>query len=515
MLIAFASTARAEKRVALVIGNSAYAHAPALPNPKNDARTLAAALRRLHFDQVLERSDLTQATMLAELRSFGDLALDSDWAVVFYAGHGMQMDGQNFLIPVDARLARASDVEDETVALDRVMSKVREARKLRLIILDACRDNPFAPRMEQAGRKRALGRGLAPVEPEGGELIAYAARDGQQAADGDMRNSPFTAALLANIEQPGVEINLLFRRVRGAVLAATNKTQEPFVYGSLPEEQFYFNPANAEKDAATGRKADGEELTALKPPVGNAVKPVAIFSPGSLQLKVGEAFRDCQDCPEMVVVPAGSFMMGSPANEPERFLDEGPQRKVTIANPFAVGKHSVTFAEWDACVADGGCGGYAPSDEGWGRGDRPVINVSWENAQSYVQWLSRKTGKGYRLPSEAEREYFARAGTTTAYWWGASITPNQANYLGTKRPIKGEGGSGERSKPTVPVHSFTPNPWGLYQVHGNVWEWTEDCWNDGYSNAPTDGSVRRNGDCSAHVPSNIRHKFARDQYKLA
>lgn len=516
------AAAQGEKRVALVIGNSAYLHAPALPNPRKDAEAVAVSLRRLGFSQVIERHDLTQANLLSELRAFGDSAVGADWAVVFYAGHGMQVDGQNYLIPVDARLKRVNTVEDETAPLERVLSKAREARKLRLVILDACRDNPFSARMEQTGRKRTLGRGLARVEPESGELIAYAARDGQQAADGDGAHSPFTAALLANIEQPGVEVNLLFRKVRGAVLASTGRNQEPFVYGSLPEEQFYFNPpaqgaaaktpdevaALKEKIAKMEQQVAALSSPLAKPPVESAVKPAVGRWPEQSGPKVGETIQDCADCPEMVVVPAGSFMMGSPPDEPERFDWEGPQRRVTIARPFAVGKDAVTFAQWDTCVADRGCGGYKPPDAGWGRGPRPVINVSWDDAQGYVKWLSRKTGQTYRLPSEAEREYFTRARTSTLFWWGSSITPfwwgssitpDQANYNGSADPYNGGGKEGVYRRSTVPVKSFKPNAWGLYQVHGNVWEWTEDCWNGNHDNAPADGSARTTRDCSRRV----------------
>ena len=143
----------------------------------------------------------------------------------------------------------------------------------------------------------------------------------------------------------------------------------------------------------------------------------------------------------------------------------------------------MTFDEWDACAADGGCNGYRPPDQGWGRGRRPVINVTWEHAKAYVAWLSKKTGKTYRLLSEAEREYVTRAGTTTPYWTGITIARSQANF----------------GNSTVPVDSFEANPWGLYQVHGNVWEWTEDCWNDSYRGAPTDGSAWTRGDCGRRV----------------
>jgi formylglycine-generating enzyme required for sulfatase activity len=218
------------------------------------------------------------------------------------------------------------------------------------------------------------------------------------------------------------------------------------------------------------------------------------FLPGNGKV---EWFQDYEGAPEMVVVPAGSFTMGSPTNEKERGDDEGPQHLVTFSRPFAVGKFAVTFDEWDACVADNECRGYKPSDRGWGRSRRPVINVSWDDANAFVAWLSGKTGKPYRLPSEAEREYVTRAGTTTPFWWVKSISPQQANYNGTYS--YGNGPKGEYRQRTLPVDSFGQNPWGLYQVHGNVWEWTADCYNSSYNGAPADGSAWTDGDCRRRV----------------
>jgi formylglycine-generating enzyme required for sulfatase activity len=211
-----------------------------------------------------------------------------------------------------------------------------------------------------------------------------------------------------------------------------------------------------------------------------------------------DVFKDCYKCPEMIVVPSGSFTMGSPSNEPEREHRE-TQVPVTIAQAFAVGRYAVTFDEWDTCVADGCCGGYKPSDQGWGRGRRPVINVSWDDAQKYVAWISGKTGNTYRLLSESERGYVTRAGATTPFWWGTSITPRQANYDGRADPYKGGGSKGQYRGQTVPVDSFDPNPWGLYNVHGNVWEWTDDCWNETNNGNPGDGSARMTGDCTLRV----------------
>jgi formylglycine-generating enzyme required for sulfatase activity len=204
-------------------------------------------------------------------------------------------------------------------------------------------------------------------------------------------------------------------------------------------------------------------------------------------------FRDCGDCPTMVVVPAGEFTMGAPAAE----LGGEAQHRVRIEAPFAVSKFEITFAEWDACVAAGGCGGYEPGDEGWGRGNSPAMNLSWEDAKAYAAWLSAKTGKTYRLLSEAEWEYAARAGTVAAYPYADGLSPTKANYDASP---DGSGPSDLNRQRTVPVGSFEPNAFGLYDMQGNVSEWVEDCWNNEYTAAaPTDGSAWLTGDCKGHV----------------
>ena len=211
-----------------------------------------------------------------------------------------------------------------------------------------------------------------------------------------------------------------------------------------------------------------------------------------------DTFKDCDVCPEMVVIPAGQFTMGSPADEEGRYDREGPQHRVAIRQPFAAGTHEIMFREWDACVADGGCNGYRPDDEGWGRGDRPVISVSWDHAQTYLSWLSRKSGAEYRLLSEAEWEYAARAGTTTPFHFGATIDTDQANYDGHYYTY-GDGRKGVDRRKTVPVGSFPPNAFGLHDMHGNVWEWVEDCWHDSYAGAPGDGDAWTAGECGRRV----------------
>jgi formylglycine-generating enzyme required for sulfatase activity len=198
----------------------------------------------------------------------------------------------------------------------------------------------------------------------------------------------------------------------------------------------------------------------------------------------GEIFRDCPDCPEIVVVPTGDFVMG--ANDTPY---EKPERTIAIRRPFAIGRREVTFAEWDQCADAGACK-HRPDDHGWGRGDRPVINVSWDDAKLYVAWLSQKTGQRYRLPTEAEWEYAARAGTKTPFWWGKDVGTGRAQCEGCGSP------SGRQ---TSPGGSFRPNGFGLYDTVGNAAEWVEDCWNDNYRNAPKDGSAWTSGDCHLRV----------------
>jgi formylglycine-generating enzyme required for sulfatase activity len=607
-----------KRRIALVIGNGAYKHAGKLTNPSNDARAMAAALTRLGFT-VHRGLDLGRDRMEDQLGEFEAVINGADAALLFYAGHGLQVKGQNYLVPVDADIRQETHLKRRAFALDDILEIMAVRARNSLIFLDACRDNPFARSLlaglPEAEQKRYVIRsGLAEVKAQGGSYIAFATAPNNVALDGAGSNSPFTEALLAHIETPDQFVGVMMIDVRRQVLKATGNRQEPWCQSAL-REPFCFNAVEPPKVEPPSPPGSGSTQPPSKPPntlpweifaAGAGVLAVAAIialtphprpdcstedwtsiknsrsvtvlrnfaaackktaagaraearakelelaasndaeqrrkreaeaaaqaeavrkrkaeaaarraaeearRAGKLRVAVGrneerwltpgkgkdEFFKDCENCPEMVVVPGESFTMGSPAEEPGRGDDEGPQHnKVTIAKPFAVGRFAVTFAEWDACVADGGCDGYKPSDAGWGRGDRPVINVSWDDAQSYVKWLSRKTGKSYRLPSEAEREYFTRARTTTPFWWGKKITPDQANYNGDY-VYAGGGSKGVWRQKTVPVKSFAPNPWGLYQVHGNVWEWTEDCWNANYEGAPSDGSAWTTGDCRSHV----------------
>ena len=246
----------------------------------------------------------------------------------------------------------------------------------------------------------------------------------------------------------------------------------------------------------------------LEPGLESGPKPVI----ATARRAVGAMFRDALkgggEGPEMVVLPTGRFRMGSPAGEVGLYSDEGPVHTVTISRPIAMGRYPVTFEDYDRYVSAMGVerpvdkdrgflktlfgkkperskGSEQPDDEGWGRGRRPVINVNWHDAKAYAAWLSEQTGKRYRLPSESEWEYAARSGTETAYSWGDEIGVNRANCDGS--------GSEWSDKQTSPVGSFEPNAFGLYDMHGNVWEWVEDCWHDNYEGAPSDGSAWTSG----------------------
>src|SRR5437899_2679301 len=234
----------AEKRVALVIGNSAYRNVAKLSNPANDAVAVAAMFKSAGFDTVESKLNLTVSELRKALRDFGNTSRDADVAVVYYAGHGIELDGTNYLIPVDATLETDADVLDETLSLDRVLFAVEPAKQLRLVILDACRDNPFAKTMKRTIASRAIGRGLAKVEPSSpNTMIAFAAKAGSTASDGDSKNSPFAAALVNHLTKPGLDLRKAFGFVRDDVLKATGNAQEPFVYGSLGGNDVTLVPA--------------------------------------------------------------------------------------------------------------------------------------------------------------------------------------------------------------------------------------------------------------------------------
>jgi tetratricopeptide (TPR) repeat protein len=229
------------RRVALVIGNSNYLQGPPLTNPKNDARAIAAGLRRLGFAEVIERYELGREAMTQALKDLGDRAEGAEWVVVYFAGHGLEMNGTNYLIPIDARLKSDTKVNEETISLDQVIAKADTASKISVVILDACRDNPFLARtVHMAATGRSIGRGLASVEPDGNVLVSFAAKQGTLALEGSGEHSPFAEALITYLEEPGLELNLLFRKVREYVREKTAQSQDPILYGLPGSEPLYF-----------------------------------------------------------------------------------------------------------------------------------------------------------------------------------------------------------------------------------------------------------------------------------
>jgi len=793
----------ATKRIALVIGNSVYERVPQLQNPVQDATAMSQMFKAAAFDAVTLRLDLKASELRRALRDFSDDARDADIAIIYFAGHGLEIQGTNYLIPVDAVLERDIDAFDEAVPLDRLLHAMEPARQLRLVILDACRDNPFAKSMKHGGASRPFDRGLARIEQGGlasvgqtslNTLVAFAAKAGSTAADGDAKNSPFTAALIKYLPTPGLDLRKAFGFVRDEVLKVTHNQQEPFIYGSLggndvplvpqPAPQvdpdtaarsdyelasgingiatwdsfvkkyptgFYSDLARAQRErllaakaaedaraaaaqqardeaakAAAAReadqkkalaeaadaarrataqkfaeeaaaaaaadaerqrqaaqaieeakaaeaarveaaqkareeaaraeaadaaqraaaqklaeeaaaaeaerqrlaaqaieeakaaeaarvetaqkareeaaraeaaeaarraaaqklaeevaaadaerqrlagireakaaeivhvetaeaKADGQvKLAALLPGhpaqgqdgstaehAGCAdVSPLlASLSPDTARalslseecgLKPKQGFKECENCPEMVVVPAGEFLMGSSKEEISKRLaagNEAPQHKVVIAQTIAVGRFEVTRDQYAAFVdatghqGSGRCftleqntpqerenrsflmPGYAQE------GNHPVVCISWTDAQAYVDWLARITGKSYRLPSEAEYEYAARAGGTARH--GASDDPAQLCRFvnGADQSAKAAGLPDDADYMectdgfpyTAPVGSFAQNAFGLNDLIGNVWEWTADCFADDYRAAPADGSARGQQDCPART----------------
>ena len=228
------------KRIALVVGNGSYQGQSPLTNPPNDAKAIAAKLRQLGFQDVAEHYDVDLRAMSEAIKGFGDRAAEADWALIYYAGHGIEVAGANYVLPIDAKLARETRVQDEAISLERLLDKVRGARKLRLVILDACRNNPFLARMVRSGATRSARGGLADVEPDGGIHVIYSAKHGSTALDGEGANSPFTGALLKHIDEPGLDLVTLVGKVRQSVLGATHSQQEPWMYGAPSPERHFF-----------------------------------------------------------------------------------------------------------------------------------------------------------------------------------------------------------------------------------------------------------------------------------
>jgi formylglycine-generating enzyme required for sulfatase activity len=502
MLILAAQAQQKTARVALVVGNAAYPDASTpLDTTLKDTRSLAEELRRDDFD-VDVKENLGKEEMQRAIDAFSAKIRTGTAALFYFSGYGIQVARQTYLLPINAQVWSEADLRRDGFSVDGLLAEMnRKGAKVKIVIVDAARRNPFERRF------RAAPAGLAATDAPEGTLAMYSAAPGKLINDTGGANSVFMTELIKELRVPNLTAEEVFNRARIGVSRASNNEQVPWVSSSLVDE-FYFAPRTSTAAAPpppqptptppppsrTPAPTVSPPPAPTPPPPAPTVSPPPAASkpsPGATasteplggEAKPSDSFRDCQGCGEMVVVPAGSFDMGSNSDY------EGPVHRVSIAKPFAIGRYEVTFDEWDRCVQEKGCKAQ-PDDREWGRGDRPVINVSWLDARDFVTWLSQKTGKTYRLATEAEWEYAARAGTTTAYWWGQNVGSAQANC----RECNTGGG-----QQTSPVGSFKPNAFGLYDTTGNVAEWVEDCWNDSYRGAPKDSVAWTTGQCRLRV----------------
>ena len=600
LICAAAHAQQSENRIALVIGNSAYQSVP-LKNPVNDSRDMANKLRGLGFT-VVERSNLTVKQIGSTLREFRSKLTPGSVALVFYAGHGLQIKGENYLPAVDADIHGEEDVPTQSLATRQIMDILGDAKtRLNLVFLDACRDNPFARGF------RSASRGLSKESAPSGTLISFATRPGSVASDGEGKNGLYTGALLQAMGNTSIPIEQLLKKVVSSVKIASNSQQEPWMEGSiegdfcferctvaqvaLSDDRAFWDSVKDSKDhqeiktylnkfpgglfaelagyrlkalEAAGSQAEKEKAeatrqanllelaaeakrladariqaeeqrlatqvkkaateraaaeTAQREEAGRlaaefkklaeeraaaelaqkseAVRLAAEFkrlgderarvdeerlaaqtikatnerigaSPQAIALAAGsQLIRDCNDCPEMVLLPAGLFSMGS-----ERYADERPPHTVRLPR-FLMGKTEVTQALWGSVMGDN------PSRHNDCGSICPVENVSWNDVQDFIKRLNQKTGQNYRLPSEAEWEYAARAGSVGDWSFGndESKLTEYAWYIANSQ------------RTTHPTGSKNSNAFGLHDMHGNVWEWVADCSHPNYSGAPADGTA--------------------------
>ncbi len=630
-LLAWSPAHAAEPRTALVIGNSNYANAY-LKNPKNDARAIANQLRKLNFE-VITTIDADLRGMRKAINDFGrKLERKKGVGLFYYAGHGMQSNGRNYLIPLKANLDRETDLEFEAVDFKKVLREMDYAGNgINIAILDACRDSPLS-----RGWSRSAARGLARADSAGdGTLIVYSTSPGQTAADGEHQHSPFTQALLDHLPNPDLTITSLFNKVGWEVKRQTRDKQVPWT-SSTPLPEIYLAGGSIQTVTPTITASSQGELSISTEPAGatilvdggylgpspqtlnlpagksyriearqqgleNATETVRIESGKRHQVKliltsqqgyltvqatpidariqilnIGPTYQPGMALPpgryhlkvsksgyapvqkwiqvfagqqvesvvlqqegssllselgiELVTIPAGSFQMGSDTGDD----DEKPVHRVTLRNGFKMMRHEVTrgqfrqFAEatgyrTDAEKNAGGKEGcYAESSTGSNKWDwrdwanwknvgysqadnHPVACISYNDAKAFADWLARETGQKFRLPSESEWEYAARAGSQSDYSFGSRKEALCRHGNGADQTAKTQYTAWTTNNCedgyvyTAPVGSFQANSFGLYDMHGNVWEWTQDCWNDSYQGSPGNGSVWTTGDCGRRV----------------
>lgn len=496
-LLLSAQSASADKRVALVVGNAAYKNAPGLRNPRNDAAAMATVLREFGFE-VVEGFDLDKVGMDVKLRQFASHLVGADTGLFFYAGHGLQVGGINYLVPVDAQLTTSAALDFETVRLDLVQRMMEREAKTNVIFLDACRDNPLARNLAQAMGTRGgtIGRGLAAAESGVGTLISYSTQPGNVALDGESRHSPFADALVAEIRRSDNDLSALLINVRRAVMKATENRQVPWEHSALTG-QFYFR-LSAIPMVPAGPRAEAPTCDGVHSRAGSR----------SRCIKFGETFKDCDFCPEMVVVQPGSVMLGQ-------------GHKVDLGQPFAMAKYEVSRGQFSFFVSaakypyDQRCYPVWNGGDNWTRpagqfhksfldpgfeqtANHPATCLNWHDASAYAEWLAKEAQGAYRLPSEAEWQYVA-------------VGDNPASPSGTSCEIGNIADAAAKSKYgrlvrtetcrdgaifTSPSGRFRPNSFGIYDMIGNVSEWLEDCWSESFEGIPGNGSPRKDKDCT-------------------
>lgn len=489
-------------RMALVIGNATYgATLGSLRNPGNDADDMAMALQQLGFTVTLLK-DATRQQMEEGVKTFVRRLSPRSMGLFYFAGHGVQVDGVNYLVPVDARLEKAVDIKFQAVAAEWILARMEGASSvLNILILDACRNNPF---MHQG---RTVQRGLAPMQSRHGSLIAYATAPGSIAADGTERNGLYTKHLLRMMKEPNVPVEQMFKRVRIAIEKETHGAQTPWEASSLRVD-FAFHPTTSLPRSQVTDSSHPE----LPDPV--PVSPTRNLSqePPTLTGRDGT---------EMLLIPAGPFAMGSDATEievlarhggdehREHLMAETPKHYV-IVEKYYIDAHPVTNAAFQQFVqATGhrtsaereGWGGIstgktlekvkgatwrAPQGVGSSLGGReahPVVQVSWEDAKAYCSWVSK------RLPTEAEWEKAARGTDGRPYPWGQRVTGGQANFCDQQCDLPGRDATvNDGYRLTAPVNSYESgkSPYGAYDMAGNVWEWVADWYQkDYYTQSPS------------------------------
>lgn len=505
----------AGKRTALVIGNGAYTKSPPLKNPPNDASEMAATLKALGFD-VTSGVNVNQHDMKILIRAFGQKLRAGGSGLFYYAGHGVQSKGRNYLVPVDADIQSEAEVEDAGVDVSLVLNYMDDAQNgLNIVILDACRNNPFARSF------RSASNGLAQVDAPTGTLIAYATAPGRVAMDGDGQNGLYTSELLKAMRVPGLSATEMFMRVRAEVMKQTGSKQVPWEASSLVGA-FYFSSSPASSSlpntpatidaVAVERETwetihtsnDAQDYKDYLQAYPNGAYAVA----ARLKIRQLEAAKNANTQPtntggntpsgpagganpnapppkgfksqqgiEMVYIPPGRFMMGS-TNVGSR--DEGPVHEVTINQSFYIGKYEVTQGQWQAVTGSKAPRFQIRSNKGNPSNFKncgsncPVEQVSWNDAQDFINKLNEANdGYKYRLPSEAEWEYAARGGTTEDYYAG------NVDDIGWYADNSG--------RKTHAVGGKQPNAFGLCDMAGNVWEWCQDVYHKDYDGAPTDG----------------------------